>query len=312
MQTLSESVLSGLSEAELKTYDLSQLPIDADRARRSIRAEVSELFDDLNADSARTARCARFRIPDSTPDDFAEHLLPVAGAGHALCGIRHANLNPELPFVALKTDFPLSGVEAVAEVYAQVEAHFRVFRPRWVAVTTRRPIGGQLRATWMVQHARAMQARGPWPGEAALSLEQVSSTDYYAWYRAEYEAFLEAHPHLVDLVSINDLSVMEQSREAGLLHYLMLDGARAGLIAAERSDFLGHPGLYFNELYLTEAHRGRGLAKALQRRFVAECCPGDAFVWGTIDADNQASYRTARANGRLAIRCESFVPVGER
>ena len=309
MQALSASVLARLARAELQTYDLSQLRLDEARAQQALGEELAGLHAKLNSAATMTARCEQLGVPGSTPADYAEQVVRRDGEMLALCGIRHANLNPKLPFVSLRTDVVPTRAEAVVELYAQVAERFRVFRPRWVAVSTPRPIGGQLRATWMMQRAAALRAREPWPVEDSLSLELLSSTDYYPWYRRGYDHFLEENPHFVDLVAPSELSSLEQSRQEGLLRGVRIDGERVGLIAAVDDDFLGHSGVYVTEIFVAATHRGRGLGKALQRRFVAECCPRDALVWGTIDNDNQPSLGTARANGRLPIRYESFVPL---
>ncbi len=69
---------------------------------------------------------------------------------------------------------------------------------------------------------------------------------------------------------------------------------------------------YFNEIFITEAFAGQGFGKALQRKFIAQCSAPDDIVWGTIDARNLPSFCTAKANQRLPISYESFLPVPKR
>ena len=52
--------------------------------------------------------------------------------------------------------------------------------------------------------------------------------------------------------------------------------------------------------------KGKRLAKAIQRKFVAELAYENDYIWGTIDSANLPSYKTAFANGRKAIRVECF------
>ena len=102
---------------------------------------------------------------------------------------------------------------------------------------------------------------------------------------------------------------MEESRELGLLYYGVINNENVGLIAADKTNFLSHSGVYFNEIMLTTDWKGKGLAKVLQQKFIKEhVCQLD-FVWGTIDWNNKPSLKTALSNNREAIRFESFIDI---
>ena len=100
---------------------------------------------------------------------------------------------------------------------------------------------------------------------------------------------------------------MEDCREQGLLQLAFYNEKPLGLIAAERSDFLGTQAIYFNEILIYPEFKGRGLAKAMQRKFISELPDDFKLVWGTIDAQNFPSLKTAMSNGRKVIRYECFL-----
>jgi hypothetical protein len=79
------------------------------------------------------------------------------------------------------------------------------------------------------------------------------------------------------------------------------------LIAGRVLPLLGLSGLYFTEILLTRAFKGQGLAPAVQRKFIDGLADDFAVVWGTIDAKNAASTKTALKVGRRSIREEIFL-----
>jgi len=89
------------------------------------------------------------------------------------------------------------------------------------------------------------------------------------------------------------------------MYEVYMKGKKIGLIAEERSPFLGHSGVYFHEIFISKKWKGKGLAKAIQRKFVND----DDFIWGTIDAQNLPSYKTALVNKRRPIRFECFLKI---
>jgi hypothetical protein len=288
------------------------LPIDEQRAIDALKDDVAASYADLNSASAKSKRHARFQIPHTTPEDYSERLVELDSERHVICGIRHMNLNPERPFIDLRANFRLSGAEIIEDIYWEIQTFFTVFEPGHISVQTSKPIGSSLGSVHMVQRAQVIQDLAPWPTESKIHLKRVTSQTYFDWYRAGYASFHERNADMTEHVPANPLETMEESREAKLLYYMMIDGQRAGLIAAVQSDFLGHPGLYFNEIFITEECTGKGLGKALQRKFVAQCSSPDEIVWGTIDTLNLPSYKTARANKRMPIRHESFIPIPQR
>ena len=309
MTKLTETLIAGFAQAEWESFDLSGLALDQSKAIEVLADELCNAFSGLNSGATMEARHGRFSVPDTTPDDYSERLIEVGPERHVICGIRHLNLNPKHPFIQLRANFTLSKTTEIQHIFSCIQDHFAVFDPQFVAVDAPQPIGSTIAQVHMVQRAAVIQAMPPWPAEAVVEIEKVTNESYFETYRREYERFNQHHPHLAELVPINPPELMEASRDAGLLYAMHIDGQQAGLIAAAESDFLGHPGLYFNEIVVWGPHTGKGYAKALQRRFILQRASPDAIVWGTIHTQNLPSLKTALANKRRPIRYESFVPA---
>ena len=69
------------------------------------------------------------------------------------------------------------------------------------------------------------------------------------------------------------------------LNWLQTGGLRNSLpesvlIAGQKSNFLGHRGVYFNAIFLCKDFRRKGLAKAAQRKFVKEFTRDNDFILG--------------------------------
>jgi hypothetical protein len=122
--------------------------------------------------------------------------------------------------------------------------------------------------------------------------------------------FHHDNPDLKWKVTLNSKETMNESFEQGLLFFAKINNEKIGLIAAIRENFLGRPGIYFNEIFISKKWREKGLAKIVQRQFLEEVCCDNEVIWGTIDAANSPSYRTALSNGRIPIRYESFFELG--
>jgi hypothetical protein len=108
----------------------------------------------------------------------------------------------------------------------------------------------------------------PWDEERELEFEEVLDDSYYDWYKRGYSEFHVDFPELEKKVTVNSSDSMSDSFEQGLLKFAIINGEKVALIAAGKSDLLGHEAIYFREIYIERKWKGRGLAKAIQRKFV--------------------------------------------
>jgi len=308
--TLNELELDRFTLAILNTYDLSRLNISKCRAKREIREELAEDLEDLNNPETLEARHANFQVPKTSASDYKEKLHKIDDNRAFIYGIRNLGANPDLPFVNIIPNFEVSTKAEVMKLYECVKNEFSSFSPLYACIHTRQEVQADLKGSiHMVSKLETIVNKTPWDEESNLKLVQVTDDSYYQWYKDGYNEFHKESPELSSKVQTNGIDIMQESLEEELLYYARIGGKNIGLIAAIKSEFLGHSGVYFNEIFLTKDYKGRGLAKAIQRKFLAEYCSELDYVWGTIDAENLPSLKTAKSNGRIGVRFENYFKI---
>jgi L-amino acid N-acyltransferase YncA len=305
---LNEIELQSFVMAELNTYDLNGLGINSEIAKKEIKDELLEELEDLNSDDTKQARLDYFKVKDATKEDYSEKRLNIKDGKEVIYGIRNMGGNPDIPFIQLRPNFELSSKEESLEIYEMIKEEFKVFEPLYLSFQTVSKINADFYGSvHMVTKTHELINKEAWTLKESISFEDITDDSYYEWYKKGYEEFHSDFPELKTKVTVNSASSMEDSLEQGLLKFVNLDGERIGLIAGEKSNFLGHTGVYFHEIYISKKWKGKGLAKAIQRKFIQDFCNELEFVWGTIDSTNLPSYKTAYSNGRRPIRHECFI-----
>lgn len=308
---LDDGLARSFANAALECYDLSGLELDRERALVALAAEYRDNFADLDDEEVKERRWNHCKIPGTNPEDFREWIVPVGEGRHVICGIRHLGMNLEKPFVQVCPDFAFRNSEEAKSIYGKhLGDRFAMFHPHWIQVYT--PTGEESEAGGslaLVARSKSIVSKRSLRTDENLLLVEPNRDDYYQWYSDSYDAFHHEFPEKQDWVQKNDLDLMRACREEGLLRLVKIGEEIVGLIAAERSPFLGYDGIYFVEILVTKNWRRKGLAKAIQQQFVEETCSEDTIVWGLIDKSNEASIRTALANGRRIVRGECFLSV---
>jgi hypothetical protein len=309
--TLNEDNVQSFATAALNTFNsIDDLGICRETALAELREEIVSEFEDLNSEKTKKARLEHFKIDETTLDDYSEKLLCLDEEQKVIYGIRHMGGNKSIPFVQLAPNFRVDSKNKALEIYQSVKSKFGVFDPLYLSFWTRDGIDADFSGSiYMVSTSRKFQELASWNQERELEFEDIFDDSYYDWYKRGYREFHADFPKLEKKVTVNSSDSMSDSLEQGLLKFAIINGEKVGLIAAEKSDLLGHEGIYFHEIYIERKWKGRGLAKAIQRKFVEEFTFGHEFIWGTIDSSNLPSYRTAFSNGRRPVRYESFVKL---
>lgn len=308
---LDDELARSFALAAWECYDLRGIEVKKERALRAIVSEYQDNFADLDDDVVKEGRWKHCGISGTQPEDFAEQIVEVGDGRKVICGIRHLSMNLEKPFVQVCPNFVWRDTAEAREVYdAYLRERFSMFGPRWVQIFSKTGVESEAGGSLVVA-ARSGDMMQVERREEAPSVQLVSSEtdDYFDWYSNSYDEFYESFPEKRDWIQKNDIELMRACREDGLLKIAKVDGERVGIIAAERSPFLGYDGVYFVEILVVPEWRRKGVAREMQRTFVAECCRDAAFVWGLIDRGNESSLRTAKANGRKVVRGECFLEV---
>lgn len=296
------------AKEQLKTYNLEGLGITTSKALNFLEKEIQEEFEELNLKEVQKQRQGLFKIGQA--QDYQEKIVSLSNGQKILCGIRHEGCDPEKPFVQLTPSFELRSPKEALKVYEEIRDQFSIFRPKfiryWSAFKDERV--NLVGSIFMVAPTQKIKKIPPWQEESRIELQAITDPSYYSWYLKHYKEFHQERPDLKTMVGITPESTLKESLDQGLLFFALIKGERIGLIAAVRSPFLGLSGFYFNEILLSQKWKGKGLAKALQRKFIQEHAQ-EEIVWGTIDHSNLTSLGTARANGRVGIRYECFLKI---
>ena len=307
---LSHKDAQSFAQGIFDTFDLSGLHINQEIAIESLYQDTLNQWNELNSKNVMQRRHDYFKIPNVTYSDYAERILEMEDDKKVIYGIRHLNTDRTRPFIDLRSNFQISSKTMALDIYDQIKHHFTYFKPQLMAFwSAKKLIADFWGSIYWVTQASDIKKLTPWKDEKLLTLIQVVDDSYYQWYQERYEAFHTDWPKLKEFVTVNSKECMNRSMQQGLLYEVYYQGEKIGLIAGERSLFLGHPGIYFNEIFIDLSWKGKGLAKAIQRKFVVGNAQDDEWIWGTINDQNIPSCRTASANQRKAIRFESFIKI---
>ncbi|MCO4782908.1 MAG: hypothetical protein KC646_11345 [Candidatus Cloacimonetes bacterium] len=306
----SESMWESLSIASLNTYDLNGLDMNMRDAQLAVKQEIMCDFEEVNSLNTLAYRFEHFKIPNTSLDDYKDRYYSLSSDKGFLCGVRHYGGDKDLPFLMITPNFLIEVQFKVYELYKLVETDFAKFKPLQISYWTSKIIDAdQIGNVYMVAKADYILETPPWGQEKAISFIDITDDKYYVWYLQLYQEEAKLRPELSKSVQANDIETMNESLKQNLLKYICIDNKKVGLIAAVNSNFLGHQGLYFNEIVLTKDYRNKGLAKAVQRLFIKDYTNKDDYIWGTINSENFSSLLTARSNARVAIRFECFTNI---
>jgi len=193
------------------------------------------------------------------------------------------------------------------------ELRFEPFRPRFLLLTTADPIGAWPDTGTEMRQVAGMMSElrtRDTPTPLGVATRPRTNTDFYDRYRAVHEAQVEADPRHARHTRCEEEEDLKELAASGLLHDVLVDGAWAGIVAAEPDSRRGVKGATVVELFLAPEYRGRGLGKYLSP-ILAKALPfaDDECLMGTIHADNIPAYRAALAAGRVDVGGEIRVTL---
>ena len=303
-----EKELSNFAEANLATFKTSEMDLNRDNAINYLKNEIKNELNDLNDNEIKKQRANFFNI--GQPDDYQEHIVDIGDNKMLICGIRYIGCDLNYPFVKITANFQISNKKEAKELYEIVKSRFSIFSPKFVSFYTAQKFeADRFGYVYMVAPFDKINSSSAWENDGKVKLKKITNDSYYDWYCQGYDEFHIERPDLKGRVQVNSKEKMNESLEQGLLYYALIKNEKVGLISGVKSDFLGHKGLYFNEILVRKEWKGNSLAKIIQQKMIKEAGSFSDFVWGTIDFRNQPSLRTALSNGRRPVRYENFIEV---
>lgn len=285
-----------------------------------VRAEYEDMWR-MRTDGNQCAElCRRMRLPGRTPDEFAVRVVDAGSLGLVIAGIHFFGLDAQKPFVGVLA--MTRDVRSRAEIGAlctRLTAEFGVFQPRriWLFVPGIETAIGRdddddahvdicPDQRLFIGHVPTLLAQPAPSGYERISLA-APSPGMYQRYVDAYERLFAQAPQLRERLPVEQ---PDSLANCALCFEAWIDGAWAGLIAADAGDILGLSGHFVLEQILHANYRGRGLAPALQRHLL-ERLPqrGDHVLWGYVDASNWPSRKTAARVGRVDVGGYVFASV---
>ena len=296
-------------------YDLSPLGIDLEIGVAGVLSEIRELLY-LNSADVLATRQAHFAVPETIETDYEERFYELGKDKKVLAGIRHLNASVDRPFVSVYLGFSPTH-EDLALIRKFAQENFKKFSPQSVSLELKpsSAFAAELekkfipaREYFVGRIDRIRESEKPNECER-IELVRLHAGVDYSWYLNAYADFHLENPELKQWVPVTEQEELEKCASEGLLFQAVVDGKIAGLIGARSEALLGVPAVYMTELLLTTDFKKQNLAVALQRKFIDTLGLEFQLIWGTIDAKNLASKKTALRVGRVAVRSEYFIPL---
>lgn len=303
---LANSILS-------ESYDLSVIsPIDEGTALQEVLGDIDKLLE-LNSLENREARCKYFKIPGTTVDSYKEGVFEFNSSCFFLAGIRHIGGDPNLPFVNITPNFKVEE-DSLREVVEIVNKEFSVFSPRalvfWINPDDEKNFqnkGVEFSRRYMARRISELNFKEN--SSFQIDLRLMDDDSYFSWYEKEYKIFHQMNSTLENWVRASSKNDLEEYRAQNLLWAAYKNDKIVGLIGAESLPLLGLSGVCIGELLITNKNRGKGYAVPMQKLFLEKVHNSFSTVWGTIDAKNIPSTKTALHVGRKAMRTEVFISL---
>lgn len=249
-------------------------------------------------------------------------------------GIRFRNLDPRTPYVELWiAQAPEHALrpQNLAALKQQVLEYYGIFDP--LGFTLRVPVS-QARQTQVDQDCTRAHLEIPhkvwsnyWAGplhslKAAISAQKKSairlspaSIDNFdhARFQAQHQFWRLLNGPLAPWVEAAQPEELQDSMHHGLcFEAYNAQNEKVGLIAGLPEGYAGHPGILMLEEFIYPMYQQQGYGMAMQSAFIDNLYahqPAESLLWGTIYAENEASWRTARACGRKVVEQECFISL---
>ena len=304
------TVLVDADDAGLHPWVRGHIPEPVRRA--ALEEELRFGLNTAAQDTEYAATYAKDAPQSGQPmEAYLDRWVALGADGHVLAGPRYLGRDPDLPFVAVSAaDRPLTPADRGRLVTVARES-FGAFRPSFVLLTAADQIGA-----WPDTRPELRQLVGllgdlrRQESPTELSATPRNDTAFYDRYRQIHDrdvARNSAHARHTRCEARKDL---QELADQDLLFDVQVNGAWAGIIAAEPDARCGVRGATVIELLLDHQYRDLGygqhlstlLAKALR-------LPDEECLMGTVHADNVPAYRSALRAGRVDVGGEILIPL---
>jgi hypothetical protein len=246
-------------------------------------------------------------------EKMAERLLEDSEGRTVISGLRYRNLDPEFPFVAVKTTTRVNDVKALDALAGQVATAYRGVGVRGFTFSEQPGLELPHTESWATVVAGSLSraaAAGRQDLDGSLQLSwPEAATEVFTDYQDEHHRWRTESPELAPFVPASDEEELQDAADQGLLMVLRDSDGFAGVAAATISPLFGRRAVYMMEMFLAQRLRGKGLASKVESAFLGGQPSGADTVWGHIYAGNLPSLCTAQKLERRAVQQEYFVSL---
>jgi len=255
-------------------------------------------------------------VPGMSPEAYLNQIIHQ-GEHILLTGIRFKGGELAYPFVdLLASTLSIHDVAAYSRALKAALAHFSAFAPRAIRIFHAPDLAADALPTLQHKLDQLILA-GPVADMCAspssrpeVVLRDVVDLDAALTFIDDvYAQTFRAAPALRGTIISATREELAESVSSGLLTWIMHDETIVGLIATYMHDAPMLRGPCVLEELIAPTWRGRGFAALAQRQLAARYhaqAPRE-LLWGTIDASNLASLRTAQRAGRAVVAAWSWV-----
>lgn len=296
-------------------YDLEVLGklINEEEVNKYILSELDELLE-LNKRDIMKARFKHFNISKTKISDYEQKLIKIGKTDKfVLAGIRHMGGNANKPFIYIWPNFMIKQAD-IKDIVKNVYPYFKVFKPLhinfWInpILLSKYELDEKFFTVQQsfIGNVIKLNSKNSTTAKSKFKLEQVKSSEYYKWYKNEYNNFHIMNPDMKERIPINDIELMEKCRKENLLYYGVVNNKKVGIIAAEKNDVFGLKGIYINEIMIAKDYRGNKYSELLLSHFINILPKFVEVLWCNIDCENIPSTKTAIYSGQEVFSVECF------
>lgn len=275
--------------------------------------DPARFLQDLEAAAGDTAALRRYAeacpVAGASPADYAPRLLALTPTCSVIARIHFRGLDSSFPFVDVSAQ-----TASLPDALDTLFEEFALFRPKalriWQSPSEPLPKHGRHDLAVFAGHIPSLLTLPPPANSSRIALEPDPSLESFDDYLSTYQALQLLEPELADMHQPEDRGTLRVCADAGAYFRVVIEGKHAGFVAARLDSFRLWSGWCVIEEVLEPEFRGHGLAPACQfallSRLDLERAP---HVFGTIDARNTPSSKTALRVGRRKVEVATFLPA---
>jgi hypothetical protein len=282
--------------------------LDGQGLGRNVGAFLGDLNAALNDSEGLAKYADACPVAGATPIDYAPRLVELGSSCTVIARIHFRGLDLKFPFVDISAQTaPLPDcLDPLFETFAVFQPKaVRCWRSPWEPPLE----SGHQDLAVFAGHIPSLLATPAASTTDPVTLVPDPSLDSFDDYLLTYETLHRVEPGLVGMAAPEDRASLLSCFDGGGYFRVLVDGRQAGFVAARLDSFRLWSGWCVIEQVLKPAFRGRDLAPSLQRALFSRLDVRRApSVFGTINARNTPSSRTALRVGRQLVEIATFLP----